>query len=197
MILTERMADSLTEFVENTKEPLYVNQEIDLCNDMAQGIAYLHSLSLVHGNLHGNNVLISSDGHAKIADYLCPLIFSDVVVDNSSGYVAPEIFQNKAAPSKESNIYTLGILFLQVITKHPPRPRTSDMEMQHDFTEVPNHPLLPLIQKCLGTKRPPITHVCDELAQLINGKDGPKMMAYKLLYTTEHVSIEGIICICS
>ena len=194
MILTELMADSLTEYLENTKEPLYVNQEIDLCNDMAQGIAYLHSQSLVHGNLHGNNVLISSDGHAKIADYLCSLIFSNVTMDTSSGYVAPEIVQSKAAPSKESNIYTLGVLFLQVITKHPPQPRTSDMEMQHDFTKVPNHPLLPLIQECLKTKRPPITLVCNELVQLLEKNDSPQRMAYKLLYTTEHVSIEGIIC---
>ena len=190
MILTELMAKSLTQFVENTKNTLYVNQEIDLCNDMAQGIAYLHSRSLVHRNLHGNNVLISSDGHAKIADYLCPLIFSDVTVDNSSGYVAPEVFQGKTVPSKESNIYTLGILFLQVITKHPPQPRASDMEMQHDFTKVPNHPLLPLIRECLGTKRLTATHVCDELAQLIEGNDSPQRIAYKLLYTNEHVSIK-------
>ena len=194
MILTELMAKSFTEFVEHTKNTLYVNQEIDLCNDMAQGIAYLHSQSLVHGNLHDNNVLITKNGRAKIADYLCPLLFSDIAVDTSSGYVAPEIFQNKTAPSKESNIYTLGVLFLQVITKHPP-PKTNELEMQHDFTKVPNHPLLPLIQECLKTKRPAVTHVCDELAQLIEEKDSPQRMAYKLLYTTEHVSIEGTICI--
>ena len=188
MILTELMAESLTEFVEHTKSTLYVNQEIDICNDMAQGMAYLHSQQLVHGNLHGNNVLISSDGHAIIADYLCPLLFSDITVDNSSGYVAPEIFEYKLVPSKESNIYTLGVLFLQVITKHSPQPRTSDMEMQNNFTEVPNHPLLPLIQECLGTKRPTVAHVCDELAQLIEENDSPQSMAYKYVY----VSIEDI-----
>ena len=80
---------------------MYINQGINLFIDMAQGIAYLYSQSLVHENLHGNNVLISSDGHAKIADYLCPLIFSDVTMDNSSGYVAPEIFHSKTAPSQE------------------------------------------------------------------------------------------------
>ena len=195
MILTELMAGSLTEFlyIGETKKSLYVNEEINLCNDMAQGIAYLHSQSLVHGNLHGNNVLVTRNGHAKIADYLCPLLFSDVTVNSSSGYVAPEIFQNKTAPSKESNIYTLGMLFLQVITKHPPLPRTSDLEINYNFTKVHNHPLLPLIKQCLETKRPSIAQVCDKLAQLIEEKDSPQRMAYKLLYTTEHVSTEGII----
>ena len=194
MILTELMEKSLMKFVEHTKESLYVNEEINLCNDMAQGIAYLHSQSLVHGNLHGNNVLVTRNGHAKIADYLCPLLFSDVTVDSSSGYVAPEIFQNKTALSKESNIYTLGMLFLQVITKHPPLPRTSDLEMDHDFTKVRNHPLLPLIKQCLEMKRPMMTDMCDKLAQLIEEENSPHRRAYKLLYTTEHVSMEGIIC---
>lgn len=193
MMLTELLTESLAMFVERTKETIYVNEELNLCSDMARGMAYLHSKSLVHGNLHGNNVLISSDRHAKIADYLCPLLFSDVAMNNSSGYVAPEIFHNKTAPFKESNIFTLGVLFLQVVTKHPPQPRTSDLETQHDFAEVPNHPLLPLIRQCLEMNRPLITHVCNELDRLNEQKDSPQRMAYKLLYTTEHVSSEGII----
>ena len=193
MILTELMEVSLTEFLEHNKEHLHVDQEINLCSDMAQGIAFLHSQSLVHGNLHGNNVLISSDGHAKIADYLCPLLFRNVTVDKSSGYVAPEVFQGKLAPSKGSNIYTLGILFLQVITKYPPQPRTTDWEVQHDFTEVCNHPLLPLLQHCLEMIRPTIADMCDKLAQLIKEKESPQRMAYKLLHTTEPVSTKGVI----
>ena len=195
MILTELLTESLTEFVEHCKGSIYVNQEISLCHDMAQGISYLHSKRLVHGNLHGNNVLISSDRHAKIADYLCPHIFNDIAVDNSSGYVAPDTFQNKTAPSEESNIFTLGVLFLQVITKRPPQPRTSDLEIQHDFSKVPNHPLILLIRQCLEIKRPQITYVCSELAQLIKENDSPQRMAYKLLYTNEHVSTGGIICV--
>ena len=194
MILTEVMVKSLTKFVGDPRSTLYVDQEIDLCNEMALGMNHLHSHSVVHRNLHGNNVLISSDQHAIIADYLCPLIFSDITVDHSSGYTAPEIFQSKTAPTKESNIYTLGVMFLQVITKHPPKPRTSELDI-HDFTEVCNHPLLPLIQRCLE-KRPPISYVCNELAQLVEEKDSPQRMAYKLLYTTEHVSTEGIINLC-
>ena len=197
MILTELLTESLTEFVEHRKGSIYVNQEISLCHEMAQGIAYLHSqqLELVHGNLHGNNVLMSSDGHAKIADYICPKLFSDIAVDNLSGYAAPDTFQNKTAPSKESNIFTLGVLFLQVITKHPPQPRTSDLEIQHDFSKAPNHPLIPLIRQCLEIKRLQITDVCSELAQLIKDNNSPQRMAYKLLYTTEHVSTGGIICV--
>ena len=192
MILTELLTNSLTVFVERHKEAIYLNQELELCNDMSQGMEYLHSHSLIHGNLHGNNVLITRDGHAKIADYLCPYLFSNIDVDCSSGYLAPEVF---LTPSTHSNIFTLGVLFIQVITKHPPQPRARDgshSETQYDFVRVSSHhPLLPLIKQCLQTNdknRPLIAQVCHELAELIKQNDSPQMMAYKLLYTTEHVS---------
>ena len=203
MILTELLDKPLTVFVEHSKKTLYVNQELSLCHDMAQGIEYLHSQSLVHGNLHGNNVLISINKRAKIADYLCPLLFSDIVMDNSSGYVAPEVIQRKAtALTAQSNIFTLGVLFLQVITNHPPKSIdvSSHSRIEHDIANVSSsHPLLPLTQKCLQNNemdRPLISDVCNELAQLIEQKESPQMMAYKLLYTDEHVSTEDIANLC-
>ena len=206
MILTELLNESLTVFVGRTKGTIHVNKELSLCNDMAQGMNYLHSQSLVHGNIHGNNVLVSSYEHAKIADYLCPLLFSGVTVDNLSGYLAPEFFQNETVlgsedmkiyrrSSKESNIFSLGILFLQVVTKYPPQSQTSDsyIEAQHKFGKTCSHPLMPIIQHCIESdkmKRPLIAHVCDELAQLTEQENSPQRIAYKLLYTNEYVSIK-------
>ena len=74
----------------------------------------------------------------------------------TSGYLPPEVFLNKTMPSTQSNIFTLGMLFLQVITRHPPQPRTGDsvyLKREHDFAEVSSrHPLIPLIQQCLQLK---------------------------------------------
>ena len=196
MILTELLTESLTVFVERTKGTIHVSKELSLCNDMAQGMNYLHSQSLVHGNLHGNNVLISSEGHAKIADYLCPLLFSDVTMGNPSGYLAPEFFQNETTPSKESNVFALGILFLQVVAKHPPQSRDIHVKARAQYESAntsTHHPLMSVIQQCIEgdkMKVPLITHVYDELAKLIEQEDSPQRIAYKLLYTNEYVSNE-------
>ncbi|KAK7052443.1 hypothetical protein R3P38DRAFT_2860354 [Favolaschia claudopus] len=37
--------------------------------EIAQGLQYLHSKLVVHGDLKGNNVLIDDDGHARLADF--------------------------------------------------------------------------------------------------------------------------------
>ncbi|KAJ7737947.1 kinase-like domain-containing protein [Mycena metata] len=37
--------------------------------EIAQGLEYLHSMSIVHGDLRGNNILISDNYHACLADF--------------------------------------------------------------------------------------------------------------------------------
>ena len=196
MIITELLTESLTVYLSQTSKHIYTDQQLSLCLDMVQGIDYLHSQSVVHRNLHGGNVLMTSDGHAKIADYLCPLLLSDVAV-NSSGYVPPEVLQNNPY-SNNSNVFTLGVLFLQTFIRSPPQPSTDvsillEVERRsNDLNRVPIvHPLLSCIKQCLSNDavaRPKTKEVCDHIIQLITQKDHPEMMAYKLLYTNDHVS---------
>ncbi|KAG8769143.1 hypothetical protein FRC12_005139 [Ceratobasidium sp. 428] len=42
---------------------------IDLCFQVASGLAYLHDNSIVFGDLKGQNVLIGHDGVAKLTDF--------------------------------------------------------------------------------------------------------------------------------
>lgn len=45
------------------------DQRIRLLRDSALGMSHLHSLDVVHRDLSLDNVLIASDGTAKIADF--------------------------------------------------------------------------------------------------------------------------------
>jgi len=110
VIITELLTESLTSCLTHSKNSIFTDQQLGLCLDMAQGINYLHSRSLVHKNLNSGNVLMISDGHAKIVDYLCPQLISDVV-GNSSGYMPPEVLWQKYY-SNQLNFFTLGVLFL-------------------------------------------------------------------------------------
>ena len=196
MIITELLTESLTSYLRYSSKPIYTDRQLRLCLNMAQGIDYLCSQSLIHRNLHGYNVLMTSDSYAKIADYLCPLLLSDVV-GNSSGYSPPEVLMKRPF-SNQSNVFTLGVLFLQVITRSPPRP-SADVSMQSeierrrsDFDSVPSvHPLLPCIKQCLNddeVARPHTKELCNHISQMIAQKESLEMIAYKLLYTDEYVS---------
>jgi serine/threonine protein kinase len=44
--------------------------------EIAQGLAYLHSQNVIHGDLRGSNVLVDDDWHAVLADFGLA-VFSD------------------------------------------------------------------------------------------------------------------------
>jgi serine/threonine protein kinase len=44
---------------------------VQLALHVAEGLAYLHSLSVLHRDLAARNVLVASDGSAKLAEYVC------------------------------------------------------------------------------------------------------------------------------
>ena len=196
MIITELLEENLTAYISRTTDTFHYNLQLSVCDDIAQGLQYLHSQQFVHLNLHGANVLMTSDHHAKIADYLCPHLLAGVAPDSSSVYLPPETTQDKRI-TVQSNVFTLSVLFLEVITKLSPQPSNnlnlSELERRKsDLEKVPkSHPLLALIQQCLSDhelKRPLMKEVSDHLAQSLKDKDSPQMMAFKLIYTTEYVS---------
>ena len=173
LIITELLTESLTVYLSCTDDILDYDLQLSLCSDMAQGLEYLHSHQLIHGNLHGNNVLMTHDHHAKIADYLCPLLLTEVTTDNSVDYWAPETVNHKSV-TFQSNVFTLAVLFLEVFAKHPPQPSRdvsiSELERRSsDLSRISeNLLLLPLIQKCLsyhGPERPQLADICKYLIQ--------------------------------
>ena len=188
MIITELLNENLTAYISRTSGTFHYNLQLSVCNDMAQGLQYLHSQQFVHLNLHGANVLMTSDHHAKIADYLCPLLRTSMVMDSTSTavYQPPEFTQRITV---QSNVFTLAVLFLQVITRHFPQLEQRNIDLQH----VPScHPLLAFIQRCLSNDeaaRPLMREVCDCLAKLLEDKDSTQLMIFKLIHTTEYVSI--------
>ena len=195
VIITELLTENLTIYLSCTDSILDYDRQLSLCSDMAQGLEYLHSHQLIHGNLYGNNVLITHDHHAKIADYLCPLLLTDVTTDNSFDYWAPETLKHKSI-TFQSNVFTLAVLFLEVFAKHPPRPRRdvniSELEQRSsDLSRISeNHLLLSLIQKCLShheAERPQLADICKHLIQNKVSLIKMKENFYISQYTCTHI----------
>ncbi|KAG1744289.1 kinase-like domain-containing protein [Suillus lakei] len=60
---------ALTGFLERQQDMLSSQDKFSLLNDIALGLQYLHSESVVHGDLTGSNVLIYRNGRACLADF--------------------------------------------------------------------------------------------------------------------------------
>ncbi|CAE6421606.1 unnamed protein product [Rhizoctonia solani] len=129
-IKSPRRSSNTSEDAEN-RVFLARNPDADRCQlstQICEGVAYLHSIGIAHGDLKGDNVFVSDSGSALIAD----LGSADVegrTVDftlfmNRCGYTtrwaAPELIKYGVFRCKEADIYALGMTILQTLTGEVP-----------------------------------------------------------------------------
>lgn len=110
--------------------------------EAALGLQFLHEREIVHGDLKGDNILIGSDGLAKISDFGLSFRRTQLDSGHRTGalpWVAPECLpseetpqQNKGKategvfspggmqPTFESDVYSFGMCILQVIGRGVP-----------------------------------------------------------------------------
>ena len=95
--------------------------------EIASGLAYLHEEGIVHSDLHGGNILVDDDGHARLADFGMALIAEGTAYNYGSlhgggaiRWSAPELldpeefgFEN-SRPTFQSDIYAFACMCVEV-----------------------------------------------------------------------------------
>ncbi|CAE7124367.1 unnamed protein product [Rhizoctonia solani] len=93
-----------------------------LCTHVASGLKYMHNHNTIHGDLKAINVLVSSDGIARISDFDSAIISevsSSVVFSVSSSnsrpatmrWAAPELLSEQPqSKTMQSDVYALGMV---------------------------------------------------------------------------------------
>lgn len=114
-------AHSYVQNIENDPRPLL--------EDIASGLYYLHNHELgpiVHGNLKGSNVLISSNRRALLTDFGASTLHSstfsmsvDAIQQNSFRWAAPEVL-NDCPASMEAEVWAFGMTALELFTRAIP-----------------------------------------------------------------------------
>ncbi|KAG6907250.1 hypothetical protein DXG01_009703 [Tephrocybe rancida] len=107
-----------------------------LALDVANGLAYLHDLGIIHGDLKGPNILVDDGGRALLADFGISSVSNSEIVgwtsqttDNSSGgtvrWQAPELIsvgdneeeeEERPKNTRASDIYAWGCVCLEIFT---------------------------------------------------------------------------------
>jgi serine/threonine protein kinase len=201
ILLMELMDQSLKEFLDHRKldVPLYL--QLDICTDVARGLEYLHAQDIIHGNLTATNVLIKR-GRAKI----CGLMTLQVNTPDGELSLCPGAPESMprhcfscADYDEAIDCFSFGVLGIHIATRELPQPNTqahksSEVERyRKDLQKVEdkNHPLYPLIIKCLNDVdylRPSATKLCQDLATMI------KSSIYRNNQAAEHISTE-LVCL--
>ncbi|KAL7602885.1 probable inactive receptor kinase At5g67200 [Lactuca sativa] len=104
-------------------KPLHWTSCLKIAEDVAQGLAYIHQAwRLVHGNLKLSNVLLGSDFEACLSDY-CLTAISNRHPDggnaDSAAHEPPETRKLNHQPTAKSDVYSYGVLLLELLTGKP------------------------------------------------------------------------------
>lgn len=94
--------------------------------EIVQGIEYLHSKGMVHCDIKGANILVTSDG-VKIGDFGCCRRFDDLSSTKIGGtpiYMAPEVARGEQQ-SYPSDVWALGCIVFEMATGLSPWPNIS------------------------------------------------------------------------
>ncbi|CAE7139874.1 unnamed protein product [Rhizoctonia solani] len=134
IIFRDEYLGMVSEWMENGDLHKYLRHypnadRYNLCTDVAAGLEYMHGRSTVHGDLKAANVLVSSNGVARLSDFdfsvmseASNLIFT-ATSNNRAGsvrWVAPEMLNGKT-PNRtaQSDVYALG---MEIFTGQVPYP---------------------------------------------------------------------------
>ena len=97
--------------------------KLDFLHQICSGLRHCHDKLVAHLDLKPANILITSKGQCKIADFGCSKTLKEVseqrdVQDEcigTPGYQAPEMFKDKLICLK-SDVFSLGIIMWQLVT---------------------------------------------------------------------------------
>ena len=138
-LLMELLDESLTKMLETSPGSLPYFVQVDISHDVSLALSHLHSLNILHRDLSSNNVLITAKRKAKVTDFgvsryidlechsstplsLCP---------GTKNYMPPEALNEPGVYSEKLDVFSLGVVIVQLITRLFPNP-TSSTEEVHD-----------------------------------------------------------------
>jgi hypothetical protein len=114
----------LDEIIFDQSRPLSVVQQLNLIAGIARGILHLHNNNVVHRDIAARNVLLSSAGEPKVADFG----FSRVVeaaggqTDSTVGpvcWMAPESLRSQKYSFK-TDVWSFGVLMYEILARQEP-----------------------------------------------------------------------------
>ncbi|TFK72558.1 ras GEF [Pluteus cervinus] len=182
-------------WMENGTSTSYIQRfpqadKLKILHEAAAGLEYLHSQNIVHGDLRGANILISEAGSARLSEFGQSKLFEDCGqgVTSVSGinprWFAPEVVQQTEPLSTHADIWSFGMVCLEIISGQQPYSTISrdiSVVRELDQGKTPERPgrhimqqgltdeLWSLMQKCWQKKprlRPSMTQVRLKLSSI-------------------------------
>jgi serine/threonine protein kinase len=121
IVLEYVTGQSLNQLLVREKK-LPLRTALQLAEEIADALDYAHSQGVVHRDIKPANILITEEGHAKIADFgIAKLNLAQFTLPGrvlgTPAYMAPEQLSGEPADGR-SDLFSLGVLLYAMVTGH-------------------------------------------------------------------------------
>lgn len=105
--------------------PLSIEESVHIMQQITHAIAHAHAYDLVHRDIKPQNILIDHNGQVKVTDFGIAVALSATALTKTNSvlgsvhYLSPEQARGGLS-TKKSDIYSLGIVFYELLTGQLP-----------------------------------------------------------------------------
>ena len=204
VLVMEKMDCDLNQYLTTRKKDSLSNDRVlGILLDVSKGLVYLHEeMKVAHRDLSSNNILLTADLSAKIADFGSARVLDRPggwasetklsVQPGTTDFMPPEALEDPPTYTVSVDVFSFGCVIIHMCTHKWPTPigKTAQGEIVNEFErrrkyilEI-NHPnLLSLIKQCLeevNTNRPTSREIMFLLQTKIeeNASELPLAMSY-------------------
>ncbi|KAM4705160.1 cyclin-dependent kinase 6 [Rhinophrynus dorsalis] len=139
-LVFEHVDQDLTTYLDKVPDPGVPNETIkDMMFQLLQGLDFLHSHRVVHRDLKPQNILVTSNGQIKLADFGLARIYSfqmaltSVVV--TLWYRAPEVLL-QSSYATPVDLWSVGCIFAEMFRRKPLFRGNSDVDQLGKIFDV-------------------------------------------------------------
>lgn len=114
----------LKEFIKQN-QPIPYKKTVEIMSQILDAVEYAHNHNIIHRDLKPQNILIDHDEKVKITDFGIAIALSETSITQTNSllgsvhYISPEQARGSMA-TKQSDIYSLGILLFELLSGRVP-----------------------------------------------------------------------------
>jgi serine/threonine protein kinase len=160
MLLEYVDGQSLGTMLKNAQLP--IRDVLEYHRQVAEGLAAAHKLGIIHRDIKPDNIIVTTTGIAKLADFGLAKneedlgLTQDGAVIGTPYYIAPEVWNGKEA-AESSDIYSFGCSLFHMLTGSLPYKAKGTLEIMKQHVSAPI-PTIADFQGDLAFLQPIINH---------------------------------------
>jgi serine/threonine protein kinase len=133
---------TLRELLNNTKQPLSLQQAVTWGLMLVDALQFVHQKGLTHRDIKPENIMIVKTQEVKLIDFGIALAENNARLTTVHGqvgtpyYMAPEQIEGKESLTTSADIFSLGVVFFEMLTLSLPHAYFSLPELRPDLPKT-------------------------------------------------------------